>query len=205
MEAHWKELLAILNYQDGESILDVGGAMDPVPIADQVIDIMNLNRGGKAYTLLDLCCDEFPFDDKSFDICICSQTLEDLASPRLALREMARVCKRGIIEVPHRGPESIKNTYSLHGKKPDWAMDETWCFGTEHHKWLIEVIDNKLIFTVKNYLHLMYNPIPQWKGPGGIRFVWHDTIPHNVMYDIHPESMFANYQDFRERSRCYWE
>jgi len=190
MRLHWQELLKQLDHKPGEIILDVGGAMDPVPIADMVIDCMDLGRGGKDYTILDLCVNAFPFPDNHFDICICSQTLEDLASPGLALAEMSRVAKRGIIEVPHRGPESIKQF---------WAPDHSvWTFGANHHKWLIEEIDDQLSFTIKRYDLLMKYPISSWNGPGGIRFQWENEIPHVINYDIHDNVINENYSTFYE-------
>lgn len=204
MRNHWRTLLQDLDYKPGETILDVGGGMDPVPIADMVIDVENFGLGGKAYTLLDLCSDKFPFPDKSFDICICSQTLEDLPSPKLAMQEISRVAKRGLIEVPHRGPESLKNTHYNGYPKPDGAMEEIWCFGTEHHKWLIEEKDGVLHFTFKNQMHLMRHTIPHWTGPGGIKFLWKDTIPYVMHYDMDQRMMTLNYSQFKEQNRQYW-
>jgi ubiquinone/menaquinone biosynthesis C-methylase UbiE len=205
MKDHWEKLLASLNYKTGEKILDVGGAMDPVPIADVVIDLGNLGLGGKSYTLLDLCSDPFPFPDKYFDICICSQTLEDLASPKLAIKEMSRVAKRGIIECPHRGPESLVSTSYNSLPKPPYSRNDVWCFGTEHHKWLIEEIDQYLCFTIKSQIYLMYHPIPKWTGPTQIQYLWKDKIDYLLMYDISPYNMHANYSNFREKYKQYWE
>ena len=190
MRLHWRKLLTQLNHKPGESILDVGGAMDPVPIADVVIDCADLGLGGKSYTILDLCINSFPFPDNHFDICICCQTLEDLASPGLALAEMSRVAKRGIIQVPHRGPESVKQF---------WSLDHSvWTFGAGHHKWLIEEIDNELNFTVKRYDLLMKYPIEKWKGPGGITLTWENEIPHKIIYDIDDDKINENYRKFYE-------
>lgn len=205
MRNHWQDLLKQLNHQSDETVVDVGGAMDPVPIADMVIDIHNLGRGGKAYTILDLCSDVLPFPDNHFDICICSQTLEDLPSPKLAMKEISRISKRGIIEVPHRGPESLKNLHYDGYPKHTHSLDPVWCYGTEHHKWLIEEINGVLHFTVKNQMHLMRNPIPKWTGPTGVRFQWQGSIPFEIHYDIDQSQMDQNYLDFRDRSRKFWE
>jgi hypothetical protein len=206
MKNHWRDLLALLDYKEGERIIDIGGGMDPVPIADQVVDIMDFGLGGKAFTQLDLCCDRLPFPDKSFDICICSQTLEDLASPSLAIIEMNRVAKRGIIEVPHRGPESVKTSYNDMVDKPPYAQDaDVWCYGTEHHKWLIEHIDGELRFIYKNPIYLMMHPIPKWCGQTGIRYQWKGMIRGGIAYDIDPRLMHQNYFEFRERTREFWD
>lgn len=204
MKHHWQELLQQLDYKEGEKILDVGGAYDPVPIADVVIDCLNLGKGGKSYTLLDLNCQGFPFPDNYFDVCICSQTLEDLPSPRLAMIEMSRVAKRGIIEMPHRGPESLINRY-YDKDKPDCAMDDVWHFGVGHHKWLFEEIDDGLHAVPKIQYLLMYYPIPGWRGDHGIRYIWRDNIKCSMIYDIDENVMAADYRRFREDNRQYWE
>jgi len=204
MRLHWRELLKELDYKEGETILDVGGAMDPVPIADMVVDCADFGKGGKAYTILDLCTNSFPFTDNSFDICICSQTLEDLACPHLAILEMSRVAKRGIIEVPHRGVESLKNKH-YNNTRFDYSMEEVWHFGTGHHKWLFEEQNDMLTFVPKIQFLLMRYPIPDWCGPRGIRFQWQDRINYGLMYDIDEHAIEANYADFRERSERYWK
>jgi hypothetical protein len=197
MRDHWQKLLAELNFKEGrEKILDVGGAMDPVPIADVVIDIMNLGKGGKEYVLLDLAADTFPFPDKHFDVCICSQTLEDLTSPVLAMREMSRVAKRGIIEIPHRGAESVKFF---------WNNDHSvWTFGANHHKWMIEEYGDKLRFTPKRYDLLMKYPIPKWTGPGGVHWKWEGQIDFDMQYDVHDAVIDANYREFQQQNKEYW-
>jgi ubiquinone/menaquinone biosynthesis C-methylase UbiE len=204
MKLHWRKLLKQLDYKPGETILDVGGGMDPVPIADMVIDCADFGRGGKAYTILDLCTNTFPFPDNHFDICICSQTLEDLASPNLAILEMSRVAKRGIIEVPHRGPESLKNKH-YNSKRFDFSMDEVWHFGTGHHKWLFEEQEGILTLVPKIQFLLMRYPIPSWQGQGGINFQWKDQINYALMYDIDENAIEYNYATFRETSKGYWE
>jgi SAM-dependent methyltransferase len=203
MKDHWESLLEKLDYKEGEKILDVGGAYDPVPISDVVIDCVDLGRGGGQYVLLDLCCHGFPFPDDYFDICICSQTLEDLASPHLAILEMSRVAKRGIIEAPHRGPESLRND-SYNKTKPDCALDEVWHFGVGHHKWLIEELDDMICFTPKVQYLLMKYPIPRWNGPKGVTFKWEGKIPYGLLYDIDESAMELNYWQFRERSQEFW-
>jgi hypothetical protein len=204
MRDHWQILLEQLDHKEGETIIDIGGAMDPVPIADMVVDIINMGKGGKNYHLTDLNSHSLPFQDDEFDVCICSQTLEDLCSPLLILSEMQRVAKRGVIEVPHRGPESLKNLYYNTFPKPAYAMDEVWHFGTGHHKWLIEELDGKLVFTPKIQYMLMRHPIPQWSGPGGITYFWNGNIDFVLYYDVFEEEMDRNYSEFRSRSSEHW-
>jgi ubiquinone/menaquinone biosynthesis C-methylase UbiE len=198
MRDHWKQLLSKLQYREGEKIIDVGGAMDPIPIADVVVDCMDLHRGGKQYCLLDLCSDRFPFPDNAFDICVCSNTLEDLASPRLALMEMSRIAKRGVIEVPHRGPESLKNSHYNGMLRESYSMDEVWHFGTGHHKWLFEKVNGILRGVPKIQFLLMRHPITHWNGPSHIQLLWNNEIPFQIVYDIDEEYMNLDYARFRQ-------
>lgn len=195
MRLHWQRLLQELDHKPGEKIIDIGGGMDPVPIADVVVDIADFGLGGKSYTILDLASDMFPFDDNSFDIAICCQTLEDLTSPTLAIKEISRVAKRGVIEVPHRGAESV----------PHRTDDGLCWFGTNHHKWLIEDIDGTLMFIPKRADMLCRFTIPKWIGPGGIHIMWQNEIPAKILPDIHEELVALNYVDFKQRTEEFWK
>jgi Methyltransferase domain len=85
----------------------------------------------------DICDHEpFPFADKQIDFVICSQTLEDLRDPLWICAEMTRVGKRGYIEVPSRLVESSRGV-------------ERNQVGWSHHRWLIDIVDNHVYFTMK--------------------------------------------------------
>lgn len=56
-----------------------------------------------------------PFADKSFDIVICTEVLEHLEKPELAIKEIARVCKTDILlTVPHEPWFCLCNLATLH-------------------------------------------------------------------------------------------
>ena len=122
---------------------------------------------------------------------------------------MSRVAKRGIIEVPHRGIESVKNMNYNNHPKPPGALDEVWSFGTGHHKWLIEEheIDNvkHLHFVPKIPYMLMRHPIPKWNGVGGLSTIWQGGIPWTVLYDIDEPTVDMDYARFRATNRKFWE
>jgi hypothetical protein len=83
-------------------------------------------------------CDRvpFPFADQSVDFVICSHVLEDIRDPLWVCREMMRVGRRGYIEVPSRLAESCR------GVEPGQV-------GWSHHRWLIEIRDDALVFLMK--------------------------------------------------------
>jgi hypothetical protein len=133
-------------------ILDIGGWFAPCKQATHMVDIMpfeTLNRSGsygngdlkitqRNYHQLDLGkIDRLPFQDREFDFVICRHTLEDIKDPLKICKEMTRVSKAGYIETPHRVYESTK------GVERHW-----WC-GHYHHRWLVEVEGNKVIFQFK--------------------------------------------------------
>ena len=75
-----------------------------------------------------------------FDYAICSHTLEDVRDPLFVCSELIRVAKRGYIEVPSRLVETIRGIES-----PSIA-------GLSHHRWLVEIQDNHMTFTMKYHM-----------------------------------------------------
>jgi hypothetical protein len=124
-------------------VLDVGGAVNPFPRADRVIDLLpgDVQR--------DICDREpWPFADKEFDFAICSHTLEDVRDPIWVCHELQRVARAGYIEVPSRLEEQ---TYGIQG---DWV-------GWSHHRWLVDVSD-EIVFTHKSHaVHREGNHFPR--------------------------------------------
>jgi len=134
-------------------VLDVGGASEPLRRADHVIDLLpygerradrSLDDGPerfseRTWTARDICSIEpFPYEDKSIDFAFCSHTLEDVRDPILVCSELCRVAKRGYIEVPSRLAETC--TGMERGRWPGWY----------HHRWLIELEGDELVFLHKS-------------------------------------------------------
>lgn len=93
--------------------------------------------------------EQLPFREKAFDYVICNQVLEHVDDPEQFLTEVMRVGHRGYIETP-----------SLLGEL---------MFPKESHKWVILLLDGKLIFYDKtqmpgnyqnNYGELFLNYLP---------------------------------------------
>ena len=90
------------------------------------------------YTQLDLCDGQkWPFEDKQFDLGLCSHCLEDLRDPLPAVRELSRVCKRVLIITPSR---LLEQTIGI---------DHPRYCGFYHHPWMVFQENNKLIFRRK--------------------------------------------------------
>ena len=136
-------------------VLDIGGWWQPLSRADWVMDLMPyatrapFGRHGPAeerfteetWIQRDICDREpYPFADKEVDFAVCSHTLEDVRDPIRVCDEMVRIAKAGYIEVPSRLEEQ---SYGFQGPWAGWG----------HHRWLIDVVDDRRIeFVFKHHV-----------------------------------------------------
>ena len=151
-----EEALNVLAGEQGR-ILDVGGGAAPYCRASHVLDIQPFDAArltGNAwgqklssttaswassqYTQLDLCAGRpWPFEDRQFDLGLCSHCLEDLRDPLQVVRELSRVCKRVLIITPSRLLEQTM------------GIDHPGYCGFYHHPWIVFAEDGTLIFRRK--------------------------------------------------------
>jgi len=132
-------------------VVDVGGGMEPFYRANYVVDFIPYSKrvkttkrpffAKKHWYQIDICSKTLPFTDKSIDFVICSHTLEDIRDPIFVCKELSRIAKAGYIETPSRALESSFgiDPFPLGNLYP----------GLNHHRWFVEVVNNKLIFTAK--------------------------------------------------------
>ncbi len=133
-------------------VLDIGGWAMPFNRANYVIDIQPYETRGKfghqgssneyftpeTWIVRDLCNHEpYPFPDKYFDCVICSHTLEDIRDPIWVCSEIIRIGKSGYIEMP-----SLESELTL-------GLENRRYVGRTHHRWLVEITDNKITFIFK--------------------------------------------------------
>lgn len=153
-------------------VVDIGGGANPYPRADYVIDGLDYNQRGSlrpvpiseervsqsTWTQLDICArSPWPFPDNFFDFALCTHVLEDLRDPIWVCHEMSRIARAGYIEVPSRILEQSRGV-----EHPCYA-------GYYHHRWLISLVDNKLIFRQKPHsLHVIPEAIVANLGPNSI-------------------------------------
>lgn len=172
-------------------ILDVGAASAPTKRANHLIDIVPYEKihhhaakgpgeikfSKQTYHQFDVCQrKKWPFNDKEFDYCICSQLLEDVRDPLWVLSEIIRISKAGYIEVPSRKYET---SYGIEGRQ---------LAGAVHHRWIIDTYENKLRFTFKySWVHLPYvaNKKPPKGNDRNLKIEWQDSINYfeNVIND----------------------
>lgn len=159
LEKNARRIMDIIRKKD--KVLEVGGWAQPFNRANYIVDIQPYetrsffgSRGGskeffneKTWFVVDACSKKgLPFPDKHFDFVICSHTLEDIRDPIFLCSELLRVGKRWYIEVPSLSSELVKG-----------IADKKYC-GYYHHRWLIEIMGNKVIFRHKP--HFIHN---RWK------------------------------------------
>ena len=142
--------------QSAKTILDVGGWFKPEARATHVVDLMPWETRGVSLNLKTLPGEQFtkdtwfqsdflspgfqlPFGDKSFDLVICGQTVEDLADPSALLTEMQRVGRAGFIESPSRFSEQTAGLRDRESQLP----------GHPHHHWIAEVEGGGLVLYSK--------------------------------------------------------
>jgi len=118
-------------------VLDVGSGNDPHPRADVLCDFSltgdweragPIVRHGRPLVVGDIT--NLPFIGGAFDYVICSHTLEHVASPERAIRELMRVGRRGYIETPSEFTEKLSSF--------------------PFHKWFVRLEHDMLIFRRKS-------------------------------------------------------
>jgi SAM-dependent methyltransferase len=159
-----------------ERVLDIGGWAKPFPRADWVVDLMPYATRGlyaeggvdparerftsETWLEGDVCAKPLPFADDEFDYVVCAHTLEDLRDPIAVCAEIARVGKRGYIEVPSRLDEQA---WGVVGPFAGWS----------HHRWLIDLVDG-------DQLQFVHKPHALHALPAA-------QIPHEIHAALTPE------------------
>lgn len=132
---------AALGIKDGDRVLEVGGAGNPLERANVICDLTFgscAQRNGAPgvfrddVTYVEAACEELPFADGEFDFVYCTQVLEHVKDPAAACRELSRVAPRGFVEVPSRLGEMIN--------------------GNPTHRWVVDREGDTLVFCPRNFV-----------------------------------------------------
>ena len=204
-----KEIIEKLKIKKTEKVLDVGGAMmqhDQIRI-DTLVDIIwpedapytSSNLKAKKFVQLDITRQKLPFKNKSFDVCLCTHTLEDIYNPFLILGEMQRVAKRGLIVTPSMGKDMVYSHLDI----TDWLTGARRTPGLSHHKWFFLNSGKKMLVIPKNYGVLFSETfqIVDWKGEDEFVCIWKDKIDFEIFpeFDIH--KLIDFYEEFIRENR----
>jgi len=204
-----RQIIEKFKIRPTDKILDVGGSMKQHQDlkVHTLIDIMRPEDApygqskllAKNFMKLDIVKNKFPFKDKEFDFCLCSHTLEDLPYPFLALEEMSRVAKRGLIITPSMGIDMV----FAHVDFADWATGARRVPGLGHHKWLFFKEKGRMIILPKNY-PLLYSGefhYTKWLGEDELVYYWEGNIKYKEIKDLNFHSLIGEYRKFVNNNR----
>lgn len=195
-------------------VLDIGGAEDVFPRADAVLDAVPYAArkrqclpevperfNAESWHVGDICDSKVwsKFGDKSFDFVLCSHTLEDVRDPIFVCSQILRCGRAGYIETPSRFRECAKSSAT--------EVEAGW----GHHRWILDVESDRLIFTPKmgwahhfDYLgqakrSLLSNRLNNYTGvlwEGGFDYV--ERFPKGPV--IEAENLFYFYENYVDRA-----
>ena len=97
----------ILSENPNWKILDVGCGYDANKYATTVSDILDLSNHYKDKSFVKITEKKLPFNDKEFDFVIASHVAEHVEDVSFFLGEIARIGKKGYIEVPTRLEDNL--------------------------------------------------------------------------------------------------
>lgn len=154
-----------------DKVLEIGPGHDPMFRSDVIIDKFpndNTHRCGKVrifphQQFVEADGEELPFADNSFDYVICNQVLEHTEHPHRFIAEISRVGKRGYIETP--------------------SMLGELMFPKESHRWVILLIDNKLVFFEKAKMPGNYR---NNYGEVFLNYLPYQSLPFKMLYVSEP-------------------
>jgi len=193
-----------IGIRKSDKILDIGGSMKQHDIINihTLVDLISPEEApyirskllAKNFVRLDLTKEKLPFKDNEFDVCICSHTLEDLHNPFLAIEEMQRVAKRGIIVTPSMGIDMVFSHIDI----TDWLVGPRRTPGHSHHKWFFLNEKNKMIIIPKNY-GVLYSgrfQITNWSGERDFVYKWNGKINYEVFQELNVHDLINYYEKF---------
>ena len=155
-------------------VIDIGGGVTgwARPYTDFLVDI-NTESTNNSISI-DICQEsdwsqlfELVEHNGKFYYCICTHTLEDIYNPIVALQNIPKIAKSGIITMPSA------RTELSHIESSSWL-------GFIHHRWIYDVDgDNMLVIPKLNFLDsIVTNPFAS--DLLEIRYEWDTNIPYKI-------------------------
>jgi hypothetical protein len=210
-DPHPDNLAAALGrIKSDDLVVDVGGWWKPLNRADHVVDLLpyetragggRLGPGPERYTpgtwhQLDICQTPWPFADRTFGFAYCGQTLEDIRDPIVVCKELARIARRGYVEVPSAW---IECTYDV-----DIGPLTRRYPGYEKHRWIVLHENGELLFIPKQAWLCLIEFIPwevslRWRTDQRIWTTavhWENTIPARELAFSGQEQIIPVLQDY---------
>jgi len=190
--------MAYIRAKRRDRVLDVGSGHFPHSTADVLVDryledvLDHRSHKPMVKDRAVVCADiaALPFKEGVFDYVVCNQVLEHVEDPAMALRELARVGKKGFLAVPSELQEFI-------------------C-PTEAHRWVFALRKTTLLIKPKSerhawgrsmfggVFHVLYRQTDfrrlAYKRPQlfAVRLEWEGSIEFEL---FSPDSSFFDYND----------
>ena len=157
-----------------DKVLEIGPGHDPMFRSDVIADKFphdNTHRCGKVLIyphqqFIEADGEQLPFEKDAFDYVVCNQVLEHADNPARFIEEIVRVGKRGYIETP--------------------SMLGELMFPKESHRWVILLIDNKLVFYEKEKMPGNYR---NNYGEVFLNYLPYQSLPYKMLYVSEPNLM----------------
>jgi len=204
-----RDIINKLKIKKTDKVLDIGGAMMQHELIkiDTLVDILLPEEApyfpsklkAKKFFDLDITREKLPFKDKSFDVCLCTHTLEDLYDPFLVIDEMQRVAERGLIVTPSMGKDMVFSHLDI----TDWLTGPRRTPGLSHHKWFFMKKGKKIFIIPKNYGILFSEAfqIVAWRGEDEFIFFWKDSFEYELFPELDVHKLIDFYVEYLEENR----
>lgn len=203
------EIIRKLKIKPSDKVLDIGGSMTQhgeIKI-DTLVDIIRPEESpynpmaltAFKFVQLDITRQKLPFADKSFDVCLCTHTLEDLPNPTFVIDEMSRVAKRGLIVTPSMGYDMVFSPIDY----TNWLTGARRVPGEAHHKWFF-LNENGLLRLIPKYYGILYThdfQITDWYDRREMEFYWKDKINYSEFSSLNMHKLIDEYQSFVNENR----
>lgn len=165
------------------SVLDLGGGQQPLPTATTIVDFVARPKTSVEFILGDLCDGDFyiSLSNRVFDWVYCNHVLEDLYDPFVALKNIPKIARCGLIGIPHWTRE-----VTVQSNRDDW---EHIC-GWPHHFWLVGINrgDGALEFFPKQ-CWLVYGERPYVTANINLEWDGGELPYRNIYHDYHGKMM----------------
>lgn len=194
------EILEYLKENKFERVVDFGGAMDPwaAEYVTHYVDLQDPEKYhpgviGSAKVIYGSLDDRTLWraligkHDKQFDFAICTQVLEHVLDPGVALTGMSMIAKEGFIGVPNKYVELRKKVHINRQEDLDACGLSDYFRGFIPHRWIITIRNNVIWFWPKlgfvEFLKLDWVDSNVLVNSGELCFRWKGEIPHKIVSD----------------------